>query len=301
MADDHDSYWLYRISPCPHILGYTLVHPHWSDAPRVCYDHYLTFVDKGGNLRIELEDEEHDIPEFHYFILPPGLRHRREATASHAFRRFWLHFDWTFSGRPWIKPILTSGPTDRDKIRHAPEFVPSSILKGAIANPTEFIAKFERANDLFHAPPGFQALAARGIVLDLLLDLLAPPVDKAADTELGAALQIRRELDRFGNMAVDRAGRIVDFLAARGQSYDHQARVFKRVFGTTPPVCGSNARKTACGIHRQASPRSQKDWALRMWAISPSSSANTWGRVRVNTGELWRMGELIARGYRARP
>ncbi len=230
----HDPYWLHRISPCPHILGYMLVRPYWRDAPRVCYDHYLTFVDKGGSMRIELDDEVHEIPEFHYIILPPGLRHRRETAAPHAFRRFWLHFDWALCDTPWIKPILTSGAVDPDKIHHAPDYVPPGVFKGSIPNPTEFIAKFERANDLFHARRGFQALATRGIVLELLLDLLASPAEEDTDVDLGIALEIRRALDRFAGQRVDRTGSIIDFLAARGQSYDHQARVFKRVFGATP-------------------------------------------------------------------
>jgi AraC-like DNA-binding protein len=229
--------WLDRISPQLHLVGYHRGPGGWHDAGRAIADHALQVTGPDGHMRIEIDGTCYDCPAGHFVIIPPGVWARRFDVGGRDFRRYWIHFDWVFRG-DW--PVQPWRADDRQAARRlpdrpAPDFVPPGILHGPISNPRRFYQDMERLNDRFHHGGPRRRRWSRGLLLQLLLDLLSPAEggqDEAAPPD--AARGIRRALRDLAEAPFVQARPVREHLARRGRSYDHQARVFRAAYGLTP-------------------------------------------------------------------
>ena len=227
--------WLNKISPVPNIVGYDRVPAGWVSSRRVIYDHALMCAGPGAKFEIEMEGEVFQLSPESYIIVPPGRWHERRSCVDRPALRTWLHFDWIWRGAPLERPVLTYSPAEPqwERVMPAPGLVPDRVLQGKVHNFSAHMEAHERLNERFNHGSRRDRLVCRGLALEILLDLLAPP-DHTASGGDRRADDIRAALDELAEEPFNRAPSIRKYLAARGQSYDHQARVFKEEYGVTP-------------------------------------------------------------------
>ncbi len=229
--------WLYRISPCLRIVGNAPAQSGWVEAMRYIYEHELVLFEHSDYF-VEIETEKIVCPAGSYIIVPPGRRHISRETANRPGHRYWVHFDWLYSGDSAHLPVMTYCPARPQEhlFRHAPDLAPPQILHGMVRNLNTTLELFRRVENLFNFGSGHEKMVSRGIFLELLLDLLCPEnktrTPEAATVRL--ASKIRRQLSRFADKAVSSTGSIQDFLQESGISYAHQCRIFKQSYGISP-------------------------------------------------------------------
>ncbi len=230
------SEWLHRIAPVPNIVGYDRVPPGWVSSTRVIYDHALMCAGPEATFAIEVEGTMFELPPESYIIIPPGRWHERRSSTEGPALRTWLHFDWAYRGEPLGSPVLTYAPAEAqwDRVVPPPDFVPVGILRGRVPNFPGYMEAHERLNERFNHGTRRDRLVCRGLTLEILLDLLAPNDDATGGGEDRRAAQIRGALDELAREPFGDAPSIREYLASQGQSYDHQARVFKKEYGVTP-------------------------------------------------------------------
>ncbi|MFA6101661.1 MAG: helix-turn-helix transcriptional regulator [Victivallaceae bacterium] len=229
--------WLYRISPCLRIAGNAPTQSGWVEAMRYIYEHELVLFEH-SDYAVEIETEKIECPAGSYIIVPPGRRHISRETAGRPGHRYWVHFDWLFSGDSAHLPVMTYCPARPQEhlFRPAPDLVPSQILHGTVRNLNTTLELFRRIENLFNFGSGQEKMVSRGIFLELLLDLLCPENETRTpeDAAVRLASKIRRQLSRFADRQVSATGSIQDFLQESGISYAHQCRIFKQCYGISP-------------------------------------------------------------------
>jgi AraC-like DNA-binding protein len=228
--------WLYRIAPVPHVVAFGAFHARWGGNPRLTYDHDLTCTGPDSPYEIEIEGEVFELPPESYLIIPPGRWHVRRSCTDERTWRAWMQFDYVYRGHALGQPILAfrHRQPEWERVQPAPHFVPDRILTGKIRNFPVFRQMHARLNERFNHGTTRDRLVCRGLALELLLELLAPQGNGRAAGRGQQPEQIRAALDDLAEEPFDSAPSIRDYLASLGQSYDHQARVFKEEFGVTP-------------------------------------------------------------------
>jgi AraC-like DNA-binding protein len=230
--------WLSLISPCQRIVGYGSMAPYWVEPMRVIYDHELVLF-AGADYVVEIDGVRYDCPRDSFIIVPPGIRHvSREVSGLRGVRR-WIHFDWTYAGDASHVPWMTYSPArpDESLFRPAPDFVPKEILRGPVPAMRRAIELFTRVDSLFNGGIGREVCVSRGLLLELLLELLAP--DSLETPRKGPSLRlaskIRRDLEAFAARPFEARFSLQDYMEETGSmSYAHQCRVFKSCYGISP-------------------------------------------------------------------
>ena len=204
---------------------------------RIIYDHELVLFSK-GDYRLVLNGKEHYCGEHTYIIVPPGILHVTHGPKSGGGMRRWVHFDWQW-GDYAKTPIVTYHPArpDTSLFRYAPSYVPKKLFTGRIASPARIYdlhgALVERTN----APDAYVQRSARGLFLQLVTELLDTSDEGPIPAMEGSGYSIAQRTRLFLQERLligsgDRSIRTA--IASLGLSYEHQARVFKNVFGITP-------------------------------------------------------------------
>jgi AraC-like DNA-binding protein len=233
-----DADWLKRVSPCVNIAGGVSQWPGWLDPKRVIYDHELMLFGTGGHFRIDVGDAAYEFRGPGYIIIPPGVWHVCRGLESDGIARAWVHFDWVFQPVPPQCPILTYAPARPvgRLYRQPPAFVPAGILHADLAEAAWAFELHARIAERFNRGAAAEKLSSRALLLELLVRLLVGEEHGAAARRpaVADAGRVREELNRLAQQPFASAGRIRDTLAGLGQSYDHQARLFKAAYGVTP-------------------------------------------------------------------
>lgn len=234
----HMDNWLEHISPCHRIVGEAGTRPGWVEAMRVIYDHELVIF-TGSSYIVELEGARHECPPDSFIIIPPGVRHVSRASGRAAGMRRWVHFDWIHMGDASKVPWLTYSPARPQEalFRPAPDFVPKGVIKGPLVRRATVLELFSRLDSLFNSGSQRDVCVSRGLLLELLLELLAPEGGEAVSQDQSSRLasRIRGGLNKFAEGRSSGERSLQDYLAkALGMSYAHQCRVFRGCYGIAP-------------------------------------------------------------------
>ena len=228
-----DAGWLAQINPQPHIAGAMVAPRGWVEADRVLYDHELVLFE-GGQFVLRLEDEAMSVIPPAFVIVPPGVRHaswnRSEAVG---FRR-WVHFDWAYVDPPprRLFTYLSTRPRAAE-FRSAPPGVPAGLIQGRVEN-------WGLVNDLHGrlcvllAQGGPSAMRARGLLLELLLELLLCARSDAPAPPPHLPGRVRALLDVEAMRPIAQTARLADLLRRTGRSYEHVCRAFREHYGIPP-------------------------------------------------------------------
>ncbi len=229
--------WLLRISPCPRVIGGSTAPRGWIEPLRVIYDHELVLF-AGGTCLVEIGADRFECPPESFIIVPPGRLHVSRQSGPAAVARSWVHFDWSYQGPIGETPVLTyhPGPVRPELYRPAPAFVPKTILHGPIASPSAAFDLHQRLQSRWNSGGRHDRLAARGLLLELLVELLdrsgEPPSSRPEGDPIAA--RVRRRLDQLSLQPFREAVSIQSALEQLGCSYAHACRRFKRAYGLSP-------------------------------------------------------------------
>ncbi len=228
--------WLYKISPCLRLAGDSPHPPGWVEAMRVIYEHELVLF-SGSTYRVETENEKFECRPGTFIIIPPGLRHITRESAKASGHRFWIHFDWIWQGA-FSQPIMTYSPAKAQEnlYHHAPDFVPQKVFYGELHNFSRVLELFRRIENLFLSGSGREQMLCRGLLLELLLEILTPETEavKGEDNCGAIASKIRRLLNQESEKPLSASSPVQELLKTTGLSYAHQCRVFKEAYGISP-------------------------------------------------------------------
>lgn len=230
--------WLDRINPRLHQAGHSSNQAAYIDPRRVIHDHELMLFGHGGRFEAVFADRTLPFSGDSFLIIPPGVWHVCRSVGPGSLLRAWVHFDWTPADPRIPEAILTYAPARPDQRGYhpPPQFVPPCPLHGPIPDPAAAFELHRRIEERFHRQGGRLHASSRALLLELLLLLLAPEAvaPGRGGAKSFAAQGIREALDGFAQLPFKEAGSIRALLAKRGQSYDHQARIFLQAFGITP-------------------------------------------------------------------
>ncbi|MBE2202870.1 MAG: helix-turn-helix transcriptional regulator [Chthoniobacterales bacterium] len=239
--------WLLRISPCPRpvlpgmpedcsFTGRGSELPGWVEPLRVIYDHQLVLI-RHGLFRTRIERKDYACPPNSYLIVPPGSWEESWNVGTDRGQRLWCHFDWNYIG-PWQwGPVMTyhpARPRGRE-LRTAPDFVPEGVLQGKIPNPQLAFDLFDRLFGKLHFGNSHDQLAARPLLLELLIHLLDDR-EEAVGPEKGVphlASLVRTQL-RNAVESGEPLPSIRRMLEKSRYSYAHLCRVFRAEYGIPP-------------------------------------------------------------------
>ena len=235
--------WLADINPHPRIVGSTDGQRAYVDPRRVIYDHELMLFGAGGHFILECDADLRY--EFHgpsYVIIPPGLWHTCRGIRSEQVTRAWVHFDWTYDNRPVAEKDITYAPAEplTELYHRAPSFVPRDLIYGELKNPPQIDALHQALDKRFQSNDPIIRHSARAALLELLIYVLDDgtqqtlPSAQQREASPFTAFAIRDALHEYAHQAFNACPPLKQFLQDRGQSYDHQARLFKRAFGVSP-------------------------------------------------------------------
>ncbi len=229
--------WLFRISPCLRIVGEASIRAGWVEAARVIYEHELVLFDQSDYV-VEIESERIPCPSGSFIIVPPGRRHVSREVSGRGGHRSWIHFDWIHLGDASDTPVMTYAPArPRETLfRKAPDFVPDQILRGRVQGMRGIRELFTRIDQRFNHGDGRDRMVARGLFLELLLELLCSETEprRVEDANARLASKIRFQLARLADTPPREASSIQARLEESGLSYAHQFRVFRRSYGISP-------------------------------------------------------------------
>jgi AraC-like DNA-binding protein len=240
------SAWLDRVFPVPrpvHPVGtphtYTSqgrTTPHWTEPLRVIYDHELVLFWDASFL-LEVEGERIACAPGSFAIVPPGRWHTSYNVDGAHGRRQWCHFDWLPGTGYEDTPGMTFHPDSpvRDRLRLAPDFVPSPILHGLIRLPGRVAKVMGRLVEQQRSVSERECLLSRATLYELLVELLLPEealVDGPAEAERLAA-RVRRLLDEVAARH-EPIPPMVPLLETLGRSYAHLCRLFRQEYGISP-------------------------------------------------------------------
>ncbi len=207
--------------------------PGWIEGLRVIYDHELLLF-RRGNARMRIADQKFNLAPGSFFIVPPGQWHVTTNAGPVPLYRYWCHFDWVYQGSIGDTPVMTFHPgvPSPKRYRRAPRFVPPGILHGVIQRPAVVYELHEQLAVLARRG-GHDLLAARGVLLRLLIELFDRRVAGPEPQQVDLASRIRQLLDeRF--IPSDSPPRMTELLASLGCRYEHACRVFRKEYGIAP-------------------------------------------------------------------
>ena len=255
-----DKSWLDHVNPHVRIVGKSSGQKNYIDPRRVIYDHELMLFGSGGEFALDFDDGAHVRFESNSFvIIPPARWHICRGVICEHVERAWIHFDWSFDNRPVADLDMTYAPAAPVPAlyHHAPAFVPQELMHGHIENPAAVFALHHRISERFNFASGSRQKSSRALLLELLLELLGadegvPLLRKVERVQSPfTPFAIRDALDEYAMEPFNTCPPIREFLAVRGQSYDHQARVFKKSFAVSPLQYVNSLRvEHACNLLR---------------------------------------------------
>lgn len=237
------SNWLKEMNPHLRIVGKSGGQSHYIDPRRVIYDHELMLFGSGGSFVLHFDDGRHfEFGSNSYVIIPPGQWHVCRGIVCEHVDRCWIHFDWVHDARPVAELDMTYAPATPipDLYHLAPDWVPAELLHGSIDNPAAAFDLHHRITQRYNFSSGKRQQSSRALLLELLIELLGNEVQeqpvRPVDRQVSPfnPFSIRDALDTYAQLPFREAPPIRHFLQERGQSYDHQARSFKKSFGISP-------------------------------------------------------------------
>jgi len=223
--------WLDRISPRLNILWRGEWPRHYVEPARSLYDHELVLVTKGRFL-LRVEQEQWEMSAGSFAIIPPHTNHVSTTTDCAVFRSC-IHFDWLCEPAP-RRPICCYYPKRPAPrlIVPAPPFVPIKCHVQTFSQEGTFAALLDSLFIRWQTGESFHRSLARGVFLELLVQLLWPKSEKkrAGDAAPQLAYAAKELLDNQGQAG----GSIQALLASLDYSYPHVCRLFHKNFGLTP-------------------------------------------------------------------
>ena len=292
--------WLDEINPHPRIVGRSGGQPNYIDPKRVIYDHELMLFGSGGSFELHFDDGRHyDFGSNTFVIIPPGQWHVCRGIVCEHVERAWIHFDWTHDNRPVADLDMTYFPADPlpDLYHLAPSWVPDDIVCGAIANPAAAFDLHHRISERFNFGVGKRQQSSRALLLELLIELLgdegqeqlARPQDRRVSPF--NPFSIRDALDAYAQILFQDAPPIRNYLQERGQSYDHQARSFKKSFGISPLQYVTSLRmEQAANLLRDTSMK-VNEIAARLGYEDLVYFGRTFKKIMGQSPQRWRRGD----------
>lgn len=230
-------FWFDRICPSVRLAG-SAAHPvGWVEPRRVIYDHELVLFEE-GTFSVEIEGERFDCPPGSWLVVPP-MRWHATRLRGPSGRRRWVHFSWEPDLRPAPVPFMTYEPGRpvAANARPAPSWVPAEILRGAVPSSRRAIALHGRIEALEPGAAPRERALRRAALLELLAELILPVREETADRDRrslpSVASRVRRELESFA-LHAGPTDSIREALRRAGCGYEHAARAFRRVYGSTP-------------------------------------------------------------------
>jgi len=234
--------WLNLISPCPRIVGSAPAPSGWIEPMRHIYEHELVLFEK-ASYDVEIEDKRFHCRPGAFIIIPPAKKHITINSDHRPGFRYWVHFDWVYSKSEPQRPIMTYAPARPQKefYHKPPSFLPMIIMHGEILNFKLMLERIKRMEHLFNLGDKADQMACRGILLEILMNLLAKDdtrkidgIHKSMTTEYDLASQVRRQLFKLADRPANEPVMLQKYLEQSGLSYPHQCRVFKKCYGLTP-------------------------------------------------------------------
>ena len=229
--------WFDRICPSVRLAG-SAAHPEsWVEPMRVIYDHELVLFEE-GDFVVEIDGERIDCPPGSWIVVPPMRWHVTRLRDMTGCRR-WVHFSWLPDLEPAPVPFMTYEPGHpvAANARPAPAWIPPDILHGSVPSPRRAAALHGRIEALESGTGPRERALRRAALLELLAELVpAAGVGAAARSERilsPVADRVRRELEAFA-LHAGPLDSVRDALRRAGCGYEHAARAFRRVYGSTP-------------------------------------------------------------------
>jgi AraC-like DNA-binding protein len=210
--------------------------PHWTEPLRLIYDHELVlFWD--ANFLLEAEGERYPCPPGSFAIVPPGCWHTSYNVDGAHGRRQWCHFDWLPGTGHETTPGMTFHPDtpSRERLRLAPDCVPSTLLHGIIRLPGRVEKVMGRLVEQQRSGSERERLLSRTTLYELLVELLLPE-EALTEGQAGAerlAARVRRLLDEVAARP-EPVPAVVPLLESLGRSYAHLCRLFRQEYGISP-------------------------------------------------------------------
>lgn len=206
----------------------------WIEPKRYIYDHELVLI-RDGRYQIEIDEENYSCEKNQYIIIPPNRAHT--SICQQAGRREYVHFDWIHTRVDPETPVMTFYPArpKPELMRPSPSFVPDGVQQGTISSPMVIFNLMNRLNLMLTDESPHERLAARGVLMELLLRLLDPQtvVAKGTHHQEFLAHRVRAELDKAMAMPSPNFS-ICERFGQLGHSYEHLSRVFRKQYGLTP-------------------------------------------------------------------
>ena len=235
--------YLDMVNPHPRIVGTSNGQPNYIDPKRVIYDHELMLFGSGGSFILNFEDGRHyEFGSNTFVIIPPGQWHVCRGIICEHVDRSWIHFDWSFDNRPVADLDMTYAPAEPlpHLYHHAPDWMPSELMHGTIDNPESAFSLHRRISERFNFSTGSRQKSSRALLLEVLLQLLGDESESVSARPMDRVVSpfnpfsIRDALDAYAQQSFNDCPPMKHYLQDRGQSYDHQARLFKKSFGISP-------------------------------------------------------------------
>lgn len=229
-------HWLEHIAPNPRHVGSLRHTAGWVEPQRFLHDHQLVLFAR-GDFDVELPSQTVNGRAGTFLIIPPGVDHVSRLR-SRTGRRCWVHFDWTPPRLRVERPLMSYPPRRPEEatLCLAPSFVPRGMFYGPIPSPA-VLERHREMERLWKAGRPQERLLARGVLLQLLVELLGPGTSRPAsspdrvDRRIRA---IRTRLDQLAKIPVDETPSLQRELESLGWSYAHACRAFRAAYGLTP-------------------------------------------------------------------
>lgn len=227
---------LQKISPQTRIVGEAPAGADWVEPQRTIYDHELVLFE-GGEMAVEIDQEQFLCGDGTFIIIPPGLWHSSRVIKGARSHRYWVHFDWIATVGQ-AAPVMTLYPDrpQKELIHKSPSWIPRGILQGRYTRSGHVKGLHARLLSAWsHGDPKIRLLG-QGILFELLVELLFAEEEgrNRSIEEDRVACRIRDELEKLSSLPLRGCPLLTDHLAGFGVTYEHATRLFRRRFGTTP-------------------------------------------------------------------
>ena len=237
LASTEAEAWLQRISPTSVHGRVETVGAGWFSPRRRLYNHAL-LVFRSGTWAIELDGVWRRLEGGSFIIIPPNVSTSYRYVGSGSATQCWSHFDWCYTEKP--RPPC-SYYSDRwsavppEYLRAAPAWVPKHMFTGTVPMPDYVHELFEKLSERCRSLDPLLQLTARGVLLEILLLLLAPPDSTRAHDRQSkirnAVYDLREKLDHASTCPIGAPPSLERLVADSGFSCGHLSRAFKQSFG----------------------------------------------------------------------
>jgi AraC-like DNA-binding protein len=128
----------------------------------------------------------------------------------------------------------TGNPMRQDCVAYAPEFVPHLRFRGLASN--ESIQLHAQIDRLWHLGDHRSQLRCRGLLLDLLVQLIVPLQESVITSRpiMKRMQEVRESLSDFADRPLDEMPSLMKHLSSFDYSYRHLCRLFRKTYGLTP-------------------------------------------------------------------